>query len=86
MIAKRIPYIMPPLTVDESLEVSSIYSVAGLLSEEKPIITMRPFRSPHHTATMQTLAGGGRFARPGIISLAHRGVLFMDEFPEFSRE
>ena len=86
MIAKRIPYIMPPLTTDESLEVSSIYSVAGLLSEEKPILTMRPFRSPHHTATMQTLAGGGRYVRPGIISLAHRGVLFMDEFPEFSRE
>lgn len=86
MIAKRIPYIMPPLSTEESLEVSSIYSVAGMLSEKNPIITMRPFRSPHHTVTMPSLTGGGKYVRPGQISLAHKGVLFMDEFPEFSRE
>jgi len=85
MIAKRIPTILPPLTEEESLEVSTIYSVAGMLSEEMPIITRRPFLNPHHTISVQALAGGGRIPKPGVVSLAHRGVLFLDELPEFSR-
>lgn len=86
MIAKRIPGIMPPLDDRESLEVSSIYSVSGLLDDDMPYIRNRPFQSPHHTSTKQSLTGGGASPRPGIISLSHRGVLFLDEFPEFSRE
>ncbi len=86
MIAKRIPGIMPPLSTDESLEVSTIYSVSGLLNEKRPYITNRTFQSPHHTTTRAALAGGGRTGRPGVISLSHRGVLFLDEFPEFPRE
>jgi len=86
MIAKRIPGIMPPLDSDESLEVSTIYSISGLLSNSLPYITARPFQSPHHTTTRIALAGGGRQSVPGIISLSHRGVLFLDEFPEFSRD
>lgn len=86
MIAKRIPSIMPPLTSEESMEVSTIYSIAGLLSDSKPYISVRPFQNPHHTSTKQALTGGGRVATPGIISLSHKGVLFLDEFPEFSRE
>jgi magnesium chelatase family protein len=85
MIAKRISAILPPLTADESLEVTSIYSVAGLLCEEKPLITARPYISPHHTITDHALAGGGQYPRPGAISLAHRGVLFLDELTEFNR-
>ena len=85
MIAKRIPTIMPPLSLEESLEVSSIYSVAGMLPPDAPMIVQRPFLSPHHTITEQALTGGGRIPKPGIISLAHRGVLFLDELPEFSR-
>ncbi len=85
MIAKRIPAILPPLTPDESLEVTSIYSVAGLLNENRPLITARPCVSPHHTITDHALAGGGQYPRPGAISLAHRGVLFLDELTEFSR-
>lgn len=85
MTAKRIPTILPPLTEEESMEVSTIYSVAGMLSEELPLITKRPFLSPHHTISPQALAGGGRFPKPGVISLAHRGVLFLDELPEFSK-
>lgn len=83
MIAKRIPAILPDLSREESLEVSTIYSVAGQLDEDKALITKRPFLDPHHTISEQALAGGGRIPRPGVISLAHRGVLFMDELPEF---
>lgn len=86
MIAGRIPGILPPLTLEESLEVTSIYSVAGLLSPEQALITERPFFAPHHTVTMAALIGGGNaWPRPGMVSLAHRGVLFLDELPEFQR-
>lgn len=85
MIAKRIPTILPPLTLKESLEVSQIYSVNGLLDAEHPLILRRPFCAPHHTATEQSLIGGGSNPKPGQISLAHRGVLFLDEAPHFAR-
>lgn len=85
MIAKRIPTILPELSTSEGLEVSTIYSVAGMLGKDRPLITKRPFMDPHHTISEQALAGGGRIPKPGIISLAHRGVLFMDELPEFRR-
>ncbi len=84
MIAKRIPGIMPPLTLDESLEVTAIYSVAGQLGE-RALMTQRPFQSPHHTISSPALTGGGVIPRPGIISLSHRVVLFLDELPEFQR-
>lgn len=84
MIAKRIPSILPPLSEDEALEVSTIYSVAGLLDADQALITKRPFLSPHHTITETALAGGGRIPTPGTISLSHRGVLFLDEMAEFS--
>ncbi|MDE6365626.1 MAG: YifB family Mg chelatase-like AAA ATPase [Lachnospiraceae bacterium] len=85
MIAKRIPTILPDLSMEECLEVSTIYSVAGQLGDSGALITKRPFIDPHHTISEQALAGGGRIPRPGVISLAHRGVLFMDELPEFRR-
>ena len=85
MVAKRMPTILPPLSLKESLEVSTIYSVAGMLGENDFLITKRPFMSPHHMITETALVGGGNVPRPGIISLAHRGVLFLDEMPEFSR-
>ena len=83
MIAQRIPGILPPLTQEESLEVSSVYSISGLLNQHQALITARPFMNPHHTITPQALAGGGKHPRPGVISLAHKGVLFLDEMPEF---
>ena len=85
MIAKRIPGIMPSLSFEEGLELTKIYSIAGLLSPGDPLVRKRPFRSPHHTCSAQALAGGGRNPRPGEVTLAHRGVLFLDEMPEFSR-
>lgn len=86
MIAKRIPTILPPISLEESLEVSTIYSVAGLLDSNRTLITKRPFLTPHHTTTVTTFAGGGINPHPGILSLSHRGVLFMDEISEFNRE
>lgn len=83
MLARSIPSILPDLSMDEALEVTKIYSVSGLITQKKPLVTRRPFRSPHHTISGNALVGGGRWPRPGEISLSHRGVLFLDEFPEF---
>jgi magnesium chelatase family protein len=85
MLAKRIPTIMSPMNREEEMEVTSIYSVAGELKEEEPLLQTRPFRCPHHTITASAMVGGGNVPRPGELSLAHHGVLFLDEFPEFSR-
>ncbi|WP_051201022.1 YifB family Mg chelatase-like AAA ATPase [Butyrivibrio sp. XPD2002] len=85
MVAKRIPSIMPPLSREEALEVSSIYSVAGMLKKGETLITRRPFMSPHHSITESALAGGGNIPHPGVISLSHRGVMFLDEMAEFKR-
>ena len=84
MLAKRLPSILPPMTREETLEASELHSVAGLLTDGK-LLTSRPFRAPHHTISNVGLAGGGTRARPGELSLAHCGVLFLDELPEFSR-
>jgi magnesium chelatase family protein len=86
MLAKRLPSILPDMTREESLEVSQIYSVLGLLTKEQPLMTTRPFRSPHHTVSPAGLAGGGTIPKPGEISMAHNGILFLDELPEFSKE
>ncbi len=83
LLARSMPSILPHMTVEESLEVTKIYSVAGLLPPETPLIRHRPFRAPHHTISHAGLVGGGHWPRPGEISLAHRGVLFLDELPEF---
>lgn len=85
MLAKALPGIVPPLSPDEALEVTRIYSVCGLVGRREGIVTQRPFRSPHHTASGPALIGGGTIPRPGEVSLAHRGVLFLDELPEFNR-
>ena len=85
MLARRIPTILPDMAIDEMLEVTKIYSIVGLTSKEAPLIANRPFRSPHHTVTAVSLVGGGKNPKPGEISLAHNGVLFLDELPEFNR-
>ncbi|MEW6408443.1 MAG: YifB family Mg chelatase-like AAA ATPase [Patescibacteria group bacterium] len=85
MLARAFSSILPKMSFDEILEVTKLYSIAGLLSHEKPLITSRPFRAPHHTSSGVSLVGGGANPKPGEISLAHRGVLFLDELPEFSR-
>ncbi|HID53786.1 MAG TPA: ATP-binding protein [Anaerolineae bacterium] len=84
LLSKSLPSIMPRMSVEEALEVTKIYSVAGLLPADTPLIRNRPFRAPHHTISYAGLVGGGAWPRPGEISLAHRGVLFLDELPEFS--
>src|SRR3990167_4888608 len=86
LLARSMPTILPEMTLEESLEVTKIYSVAGLLPSNEPLVRSRPFRSPHHTASGVSLVGGGAWPRPGEISLAHRGVLFLDKFAEFSRQ
>jgi len=86
LLAKSLPSILPKLNFSESLEVTKIYSVAGLLPENKNIISARPFRSPHHVSSSVALIGGGSPPKPGEITLAHRGVLFLDEFPEFHKD
>ena len=85
MLAKRIPSILPPMTFDEALETTKIHSVAGIIPKDLPLITERPFRSPHHTISDAALVGGGSFPRPGEVSFSHHGVLFLDELPEFKK-
>lgn len=86
LLARSFPSILPQLTLDEALDVTQIYSIAGNLSKDKPLVTRRPFRSPHHTASYVGIIGGGNAIKPGEVSLAHRGVLFLDELPEFPRQ
>lgn len=86
MLAKRLVSILPDLTFEESLEITKIYSVSGILSKEKPIITNRQFRAPHHTVSVASLIGGGKLPKPGEVSLAHFGVLFLDELTEFKKQ
>lgn len=86
MLSKRLPSILPDMTWEESLQVTQIYSVLGMLAPDSPLITQRPFRSPHHTVSNIGLTGGGTNPKPGEISMAHKGVLFLDELPEFKRD
>ncbi len=86
MLAQRMPTILPDLTFDESLEVTKIHSIAGLLPDNEPLIMHRPFRSPHHTISPSGLSGGGTIPKPGELSLSHNGILFLDELPEFRRD
>ncbi len=86
MLAKRFFTILPEMTFDESLETTKIHSIAGMIDDDNPMVTVRPFRSPHHTISSVALTGGGTIPRPGEVSLAHNGVLFMDELPEFNRD
>lgn len=85
MLSRRLPSILPDLTFEEALEVTKIHSIAGLLPNNTSIINTRPFRAPHHTASSPSIIGGGRIPKPGEISLAHFGVLFLDELPEFNK-
>ena len=85
MLAKRLPSILPPFTLQESLETTKIHSVAGKIGLDTSLMTQRPFRSPHHTISNVAMVGGGAFPQPGEISLAHNGILFLDELPEFNR-
>ncbi len=86
MLARRLPAILPTPEPDEMLEITRIHSVAGRLPPQQPLITQRPFRTPHHSASTAGIIGGGKYPRPGEVSLAHRGVLFLDELPEYRRE
>ncbi|GCE16440.1 hypothetical protein KDK_02400 [Dictyobacter kobayashii] len=85
LLARAVPSILPRMLIEEALDVTKIYSVSGMLSPDVPLIRQRPFRAPHHTISHAGLVGGGRIPRPGEISLAHRGVLFLDELPEFGQ-
>lgn len=86
LLARTMPTILPPLNMGEALEVTKIFSIAGRIGDSRPLLTERPFRSPHHTASAPALVGGGNHPKPGEITLAHRGILFLDEFPEFHRD
>ncbi|MBR4944339.1 MAG: YifB family Mg chelatase-like AAA ATPase, partial [Peptococcaceae bacterium] len=86
MLSQALPGILPPLTFEESLSISKIYSIAGLLPKNRPLVLERPFRSPHHSASSASIIGGGRIPHPGEVSLSHHGVRFLDEFPEYHRE